>query len=373
MTNSVIGSGRCSVDVFYDLFAGLLQRQWSGLINIKMENNVKRVYLQNGEIVFARSSLIDDRLGEVIYRNGKINVEQLFNSATQVTRQKRFGQVLLSSQIFNHLSLWYALQDQIKFIIRSIFMFNEVEYEFQNLVAYDIQLGFEEPKLDLLNNCYSYGCLYRDFVKRIDFSGNPKILLSDFAERQIDSLAGTFVGDMLSLAQSKVTLDEFINGSKLQRFNTLAALMEIYKIGLCFISPIASPSELNDEFCELKTRIEGYNELVQSINEACNSAEVAFPSNEVKAMADKLNSDGLSCLYLGDYGNITAESCQDMLTICRSIFQNEKIVLKKVDYLSKFLLQMADDRLPRASMTDLQNCYRKIIEKIQKIHSYSFS
>src|SRR5690606_26109535 len=83
----------------------------------------------NGDIVFAASNVIDDRLGEVIYRQAKITLDELTTSAALVSKKQKFGQVLLNNRVFTNRHLWDALKCQVAEIIRSVFMVSDVYVE----------------------------------------------------------------------------------------------------------------------------------------------------------------------------------------------------------------------------------------------------
>ena len=49
----------------------------TGILKVKASGVEKAVYLKDGQIVFASSNLIEDRLGEMLVRAGKITPQQL--------------------------------------------------------------------------------------------------------------------------------------------------------------------------------------------------------------------------------------------------------------------------------------------------------
>ena len=66
------GFGVCSAETLVSLLSGLVFRNFSGTLDLLIGSQKKSLYFKSGELVFARSNLMDDRLGEVIYRGGKI-------------------------------------------------------------------------------------------------------------------------------------------------------------------------------------------------------------------------------------------------------------------------------------------------------------
>ncbi len=83
-----------------------VERRWSGSVSVEDEWGQKKLYFRDGELVFARSNAMDHRLGEVMYRQGLISLDELTESAVQVTRTLKFGQVLLTRKFFEPCDLW---------------------------------------------------------------------------------------------------------------------------------------------------------------------------------------------------------------------------------------------------------------------------
>ena len=95
-----------SIDVFTSALLGLISNDFSGIVYIKINSSDKKLYIHKGQIVFASSTMIDDRLGEVIYRKGLITLDQMTEAAVKVTRKLKFGRVMIESNIFNSIDLW---------------------------------------------------------------------------------------------------------------------------------------------------------------------------------------------------------------------------------------------------------------------------
>src|SRR5690606_3773150 len=117
---------------------------------------------------FARSNIIDDRLGEVIYRWDAISLDQLAESAVKVTRVRKFGQVLLTSGIFSTVDLWNALKMQVRDIVRSIFLVPRVYVEIEGASRpAPSEVVFPEGTSTLIHESYSFGCMLREFIERL--------------------------------------------------------------------------------------------------------------------------------------------------------------------------------------------------------------
>jgi hypothetical protein len=98
----------------------------SGFLYFRREDHVKSVYLHRGEVVFATSNQIVDRLGESMLRSGIITLEQLrdaeksFQPPTQ-----RFGRVLVQKGILTPRALWNGVKSQVEDVVRSLFAYTK--------------------------------------------------------------------------------------------------------------------------------------------------------------------------------------------------------------------------------------------------------
>ena len=116
----------CPVNVFRDLFHGLVVAGFTGVLSVDTGYGVKRIFLSHGAVVFAGSNVIDDRLGEVLFRESHISLDDLTRSAASVTKVRKFGQVLVGNKVLTNVELWQALKLQVKQILRSVFMAEQV-------------------------------------------------------------------------------------------------------------------------------------------------------------------------------------------------------------------------------------------------------
>ena len=91
------------------------------MVSVRTHQADKTIYIHQGQIVFATSSLIDDRLGEVIYRRGLITLDQMTEASVKVTRKLKFGRVMIESNIFNCIDLWDGLKLQVLCIVQVYF------------------------------------------------------------------------------------------------------------------------------------------------------------------------------------------------------------------------------------------------------------
>jgi hypothetical protein len=85
---------------------------------------VKKVHFDRGDIVFAASSVADDRLGESLVRAGRITRAQLDIASRAVTPTNRLGKVLVEMGCLTPRGLYEAVRGQIEEIVESLFAFD---------------------------------------------------------------------------------------------------------------------------------------------------------------------------------------------------------------------------------------------------------
>lgn len=101
-------------------FYGLRADRFTGEVSLNCGECTKSVFMQSGEISHCRSTLLDDRLGDVIYRAGKISLDLFVDLAGKVNSETRFGDLLISQGVCDLVELWEALNLQSKEILQSL-------------------------------------------------------------------------------------------------------------------------------------------------------------------------------------------------------------------------------------------------------------
>lgn len=113
-----------------DLLWGICSAGATGVLTIRKGPVSKRVYVQEGRIVFAASSDPDDRLGECLLRDGKISLDQLDEAAAQLGTGKRIGTLLVEAGYLAPQDLVRSVLAQVREIVLDLFPWQEGEYGF---------------------------------------------------------------------------------------------------------------------------------------------------------------------------------------------------------------------------------------------------
>ena len=357
------GFGWLPVETFADILRGYISQKWTGMVAVDTALGLKMIYLVQGEVVFARSNLVDDRLGEVIYRDGDLSLEELTTSTAQVTRELKFGQILVSTGLFDHLKLWHSLKAQVLQIVRSIFMESFISVGFYPKQLPASEVHFDEGSLGLLDKCLSFGSMYRGFEKRL--SAKCTVTLID--ERSGFSIypQGTFLGDVLRLAHESEDLGSLIRKSKVQPLYTLSALMLLANEGFCEISFMKGYKLPGGVYhiLPLKSKINMYEFLIQEQRQHFVAEGLDYPVQELKSMAYQLNEEDCPVVFLNDYGFLHTESLHHIFNQCITVAARTRIFESDVETLMRFSMQISSDRLSNEGAKKIKSLYKDFIRK----------
>jgi len=93
-----------------------------GMLECRRGDETKKIFFDNGQVIFASSSNIADSLGDKLLRDGKITREQYDESVRRLkTTGKRQGTILAEMKILEPKDLFISVREQIQQIVWSVF------------------------------------------------------------------------------------------------------------------------------------------------------------------------------------------------------------------------------------------------------------
>ena len=95
----------------------------SGFLFFENGSHEKAVYMHRGEVVFAASNQVVDRLGECLLRNGVITLEQHRAAQRVYSPPEHFGKTLVERSILTPREVWNGVKTQVEEIVRSLFSY----------------------------------------------------------------------------------------------------------------------------------------------------------------------------------------------------------------------------------------------------------
>lgn len=114
-----------------DILQHLKLSSATGILSLVSGGARKALYVKSGKVVFAASNLPNDRLGEILLREGKITVEEYDSSIRAISKGKRQGKVLVEMGALSPKDLWEGVQFQVRDIVSSIFQWDEGQFHFE--------------------------------------------------------------------------------------------------------------------------------------------------------------------------------------------------------------------------------------------------
>jgi hypothetical protein len=127
----MIEAGVVSGSTFPSIVRSLGQGRASGTLVCANEVFEKKLSFWHGRVIGATSNLIDDRMGEVVYRRGGISLDNFMSAAGKVSQKMRFGEALIKSSVFSNLDLWDALNMQVEEILTSLCFYKLLQVRFE--------------------------------------------------------------------------------------------------------------------------------------------------------------------------------------------------------------------------------------------------
>lgn len=111
----------CQDGGFPLLLARHYKERATGALEVGAGGVRKKVFLQDGRVVFAGSTDRNDRLGEMLIRRGILSVPDFYAASNSVTPGKRFGTVLVERGLITPEQLVWSVKEQVKDIVFSLF------------------------------------------------------------------------------------------------------------------------------------------------------------------------------------------------------------------------------------------------------------
>lgn len=128
MTHSGVREGNLVETDFADLVQELYEKRWTGVLTLTHRGHGRRISVESGQLVFASSSNPDDRLGELLLRQGRITLRQFRDASAGVRPGRRLGAILVDQEVLSPKDLVRAVVEHTKEIIYGAFQWTEGHY-----------------------------------------------------------------------------------------------------------------------------------------------------------------------------------------------------------------------------------------------------
>ena len=248
--------GNLSQETLADVIRNLYVNRDSGILHLTQGDVRKRIYFKKGSMIFANSDVNDDRLGEFLIRNDKID-RKAFELASEVVKdtRNRFGKTIVEMGYMKADEMQGMVVQQIETIIYSLFEWEKGEYRFElheDPVDEDIVLNLSTADIILegtrrMNDVVAITRALGDPHRAIRHSDNPLLLYQKISLTPQE-------GFVLSRVDGVSTVTDIAAISPLGEEETLRCVYGLVSAGVLELeggaSPIPTPS-LSHEPVEL--------------------------------------------------------------------------------------------------------------------------
>ncbi|HLP48075.1 MAG TPA: DnaJ domain-containing protein [Candidatus Kapabacteria bacterium] len=113
------------------IFKKILKDNLSGELVVTGAQFHKKLFFVKGDLVFASTSIIQERLGDILLSTGKITGSE-YSKLTKIkeSSSRKVGEILAEITNLSSQDIYYALLFQVKTIALSLFALSEGEWEF---------------------------------------------------------------------------------------------------------------------------------------------------------------------------------------------------------------------------------------------------
>ncbi len=126
-------NGELAEGVVPGLLRELYVGRRNGTLHFSRDSEEESIRVHHGHIVNARTNVVEDRLGEILVRHGRLTEEDLARATEVVIRdQKRLGEVLVELGLLDQAGLEDAVALRVRELLAKVFTWDEGTYRFED-------------------------------------------------------------------------------------------------------------------------------------------------------------------------------------------------------------------------------------------------
>jgi hypothetical protein len=248
------------------ILAHMQRQELDGQLKVAAAAFTKTLWLQDGCIVFAQSSLGEDSLGSFLLRRGVIDREQFEKSRRRMQKHgSRHGRALMEMGLLDPERLWSEMSAHLRAILFSLFPLRAGRYDIAALPAdarENIRIELPVPAAIL------EGARLIVDEEFIESRFEPGLALYAAPDRRLPGAAlKPYEAHVLSLVSDGCALEEVVRRSELLRFNTLKVLYALLRLGLIgdcrqparHAAPTPATAQLPTTFTSFDEALQYYN------------------------------------------------------------------------------------------------------------------
>lgn len=214
-----------------DILVKIYRYKAPGRIECRRADMLKRIYLDDGNIIFASTNLIAESLGDRLLRAGQITQDDYDESLRRVRESgKRHGVALVEMNLLTAAELFDAVRDQIEEILWSIFAWDSASVTFTP--GREKHLEFVKVEIPVPEAIMRGVRKMPDARALLARMGTRTTLLEHTKERNVDVRLSADEEAMLSAATGKVPLSDLVNVPPNTPADNARILYGLYALGL---------------------------------------------------------------------------------------------------------------------------------------------
>jgi|WetSurSiteA1Bulk_404760.scaffolds.fasta_scaffold01032_6 tetratricopeptide (TPR) repeat protein len=244
-----------------DMLIDLQRSRKTGLLDIRQGKIIKRVYLSNGDIVYATSNREEDRFIEMLLRKGMITDDQYYQ-ILHIAKQteKSLGSVIEELEYLKPENLDAGIKSQVEEIVTSLFHWEDGRFAFIE----GLQVPDKIPGLGLSTASLIYRGIMSirntEPLKKVLLQGNAVMMhSSDPVNLCQDVMLDTAARNIFSLVNGKRHVQEILTLSPDDENTTLRILYALQSMRMLEIAEAEKKSAedvLNEEVSQETPREE---------------------------------------------------------------------------------------------------------------------
>lgn len=216
----------------------------TGVLRCIQPGATKSIEWEQGEVVFARSSMPGDRLGAFLLSRGKVSAAQIQQASPMVGTSDRLGRALIRIGALTPSEMWTAVQGQVKEIVYSLFHWREGQFEFREGPPMSEKISLDVTVMNLIME----GTRRLDEWSRVkEKIQNDRIVLAplkSIAELGPSASLSEFEKVVLGLVDGRRTVRDVLVLARRGEFETWQALHVLLSAGVIRIQLLAlDPAE----------------------------------------------------------------------------------------------------------------------------------
>ena len=269
MSESLSIQGTLAETTVPDLFRSLLRSSETGVVSLDAIGRTDAIYFNEGKIIFASSSDPDMGLGEILLRNGEVNLQQYDQAMERLVVSRRIGALLIELGYLQPDELIRSVERQTSAIVLNAMSYRTGSYtiEFTSEFPDEIialPLMTERLILDGVHHIEYWSLITRGL-------GRLTRLLEQVPGADTRSYSLELNDEeshVLSLLTQPGTIEEVCAHSYLSNFATCRTLWGLLTVNLIQDAESAAVDErraADETEYELAGLVERYNEAFQTI------------------------------------------------------------------------------------------------------------